>query len=90
MVCEVDTTDEFIATVKNLVKKGINSYRPLWMADNPGPVAVHLKRSVFSKEIQKTLEKKLKAEIGIKMKFACGLGRPSQSGDYRKVREISW
>jgi hypothetical protein len=90
MVCEVDTTEEFIATVKNLVKKGINSYRPPWMADNPGPVAVHLKKSVFSKEMQKILEKQLKAELGIKMKFAPGLGRPSQSGDYRKIREISW
>jgi len=90
MVCEVDTTDEFIATVKNLVKKGINSYRPLWMADNPGPVAVHLKKSVFSKDDTKKLEKQLRVELGIKLKIKGPLGRPSQSGDYRKVREISW
>ena len=91
MVCEVDTIDEFIGAIKNLNKKGMKSYRPLWMADNPGPVAVHLKLSVFSKEVVENIKKQLKVELGIKLKVKGTPGRPSKrEQEYRKMKEITW
>jgi len=91
MVCEVDTTEEFIGTVKNLNKKGMRSYRPVWMAGNPEPVAVHLKLSVFSKEEVEKIKKQLKKELGIKLIVKGTPGRPSKrEQEYRKMKEITW
>lgn len=91
MVCEVDTIEEFIGTIKNLVKKGMKSYRPLWMVDNPESVAVHLKLSVFSKEVVENIKKQLKLELGIKLKVKGTPGRPSKrEQEYRKMKEITW
>jgi len=91
MVCEVDTTEEFIGTVKNLNKKGMRSYRPIWMAGNPEPVAVHLKLSVFSKEEVEKIKKQLKKELGIKLVVKGTPGRPSKATqEYRKMKEITW
>lgn len=91
MVCEVDTIDEFIGTIKNLTKKGMKSYRPVWMTDNPNPVAVHLKLSVFSKEVVENIKKQLKVELGIKLKVKGTPGRPSKrEQEYRKMKEITW
>ena len=90
MVCEVDTTEEFIGTVKNLNKRGMRSYRPISMAEIPGPVAVHLKLSVFSKEEIENIKKGLKKELGIKLVVRGTPGRPRQCEDYRKMKEITW
>ena len=91
MVCEVDTTEEFIGTVKNLNKKGMRSYRPVWMAGNSEPVAVHLKLSVFSKEEVEKIKKQLKKELGIKLIVKGTPGRPSKrEQEYRKMKEITW
>jgi hypothetical protein len=91
MVCEVDTVEEFIGTVKNLNKKGMRSYRPIWMAGNPETVAVHLKLSVFSREEVEKIKKQLKAEIGIKLIVKGTPGRPSKATqEYRKMKEIIW
>jgi hypothetical protein len=91
MVCEVDTVEEFIGTVKNLNKRGMKSYRPIWMAGNPETVAVHLKLSVFSKEEVEKIKKQLKAEIGIKLMVKGTPGRPSKATqEYRKIQEITW
>jgi hypothetical protein len=91
MVCEVDTVEEFIGTVKNLNKKGMRSYRPVWMAGNPDAVAVHLKLSVFSKGEVEKIKKQLKAEIGIKLIVKGTPGRPSKATqEYRKMKEITW
>lgn len=91
MVCEVDTVEEFIATVKNLSKKGLNSYRPLYMSSIPVPVAVHLKLSVFSKEVIETIKKQLKDELNISLKVKGTPGRPSKrEQEYRKMKEIIW
>ena len=89
MVCEVDTIEEFIGTVKNLNKKGVRSYRNPLMAD-AGPVAVHLKLSVFSKEELEKIKKQLKADIGINLKVKGTPGRPRKCEDYRKIKEITW
>ena len=91
MVCEVDTTEEFIGAVKNLNKRGMRSYRPFEMAEIPGPVAVHLKLSVFSKEEIEKIKKRLKKEIGIKLVVKGTPGRPSKrEQEYRKMKEITW
>ena len=90
MVCEVDTTEEFIGTVKNLNKRGMRSYRPFEMAEIPDPVAVHLKLSVFSKEEIQKIKKRLKNELGIKLVVRGTPGRPRQCEDYRKMKEIIW
>ena len=91
MVCEVDTTEEFIGTVKNLNKRGMRSYRPVSMAEIPGPVAVHLKLSVFSKEEIEKIKKRLKKELGIKLAVKGTPGRPSKrEQEYRKMKEITW
>jgi len=91
MVCEVDTVEEFIGTVKNLNKRGMKSYRPIWMVENHGAVAVHLKLSVFSKEEVEKIKKQLKAEIGIKLIVKGTPGRPSKATqEYRKMKEITW
>jgi hypothetical protein len=91
MVCEVDTTEEFIGTVKNLNKRGLRSYRPVSMAEIPGPVAVHLKLSVFSKEEIEKIKKRLKKEFGIKLAVKGTPGRPSKrEQEYRKMKEITW
>lgn len=91
MVCEVDTVEEFIGTVKNLNKRGMKSYRPIWMAENTGAVAVHLKLSVFSKEEVEKIKKQLKAEIGINLIVRGTPGRPSKATqEYRKMKEITW
>jgi len=90
MVCEVDTTEEFIGTVKNLNKRGMRSYRPVWMAEVTGPVAVHLKMDVFSKEDIEKIKKRLKKELGIKLAVKGKPGRPRQCEYYRKMKEITW
>ena len=91
MVCEVDSTEEFIGTVKNLNKRGMRSYRPVSMAEIPGPVAVHLKLSVFSKEEIQKIKKQLKKELGIKLVVKGTPGRPSKrEQEYRKMKEITW
>jgi len=91
MVCEVDTSEEFIGTVKNLNKRGMRSYRPVGMAEIPGPVAVHLKLSVFSKEEVEKIKKRLKKELGIKLAVKGTPGRPSKrEQEYRKMKEITW
>jgi len=91
MVCEVDTTEEFIGAVKNLNKRGMRSYRPVSMAEIPGPVAVHLKLSVFSKEEIEKIKKGLKKELGIKLVVRGTPGRPSKrEQEYRKMKEITW
>lgn len=91
MVCEVDTTEEFIGTVKYLVEKGLKSYRPLLMAGDPDPVHVHLKVNVFSKEEVEKIKKQLKAELGITLKVKGTPGRPSKATqEYRKMKEITW
>ena len=91
MVCEVDSTEEFIATIKNLNKRGMRSYRPVSMAEIPKPVAVHLKLSVFSKEEIEKIKKQLKKELGIKLVVKGTPGRPSKrEQEYRKMKEITW
>jgi hypothetical protein len=90
MVCEVDTTEEFIGTVKNLNKRGMRSYRPVWMAEVTGPVAVHLKMDVFSKEEIEKIKERLKKELGIKLAVKGTPGRPRQCEYYRKMKEITW
>ena len=91
MVCEVDSTEEFITTVKNLNKQGMRSYRPVSMAEIPKPVAVHLKLSVFSKEEIEKIKKQLKKELGIKLVVKGTPGRPSKrEQEYRKMKEITW
>jgi hypothetical protein len=90
MVCEVDTTEEFIGTVRNLNNRGLRSYRPVWMAENPEAVPVHLKMDVFSKEEIERIKKQLKAELGIKLVVKGTPGRPRKCEDYRKIQEITW
>ena len=91
MVVEVDTIEEFIGNVKYLNKRGMRSYRPVEMAEIPGPVAVHLKLSVFSKEEIEKIKKRLKKELGIKLAVKGTPGRPSKrEQEYRKMKEITW
>ena len=61
------------------------------MAEIPGPVAVHLKLSVFSKEEIEKIKKRLKKELGIKLAVKGTPGRPSKrEQEYRKMKEITW
>ena len=90
MVCEVDTTEEFIGMVKYLNKRGMRTFRPIEMAEIPDPVAVHLKLSVFSKEEIQKIKKRLKNELGIKLVVTGNPGRPRKCEDYRKMKEITW
>ena len=83
----VDTTQEFVDTVKNLNRMGIKSYK---RPEDTDPVSVHLKMSVFSKEEIHKIKKQLKSEIGIKLNVIGNAGRPRKCEDYRKYKEVSW
>ena len=59
------------------------------MSSIPVPVAVHLKLSVFSKEVIETIKKQLKDELNISLKVKGTPGRPSKrEQEYRKMKEI--
>jgi len=83
----VDTTEEFIETVRALARMGINSYK---RPDDVEEVPVFLKKSVFSKEETEKIKKQMKTELGIKMTIKGYPGRPSKSDDYRKMQTITW
>ena len=83
----VDTTEEFVATVRTLVRMGISSYK---RPEDTEEVPVFLNKSVFSKEETDKIKKQMKIELGIKMTVKGYPGRPSKSDDYRKMQTISW
>ena len=85
--CYVDTVDEFIQTVQTLVRMGITCYKH---PEDDEPLPVFMNKSVFSKEQLIVLKKQIKLELGIKITIKGFPGRPSTSGDYRKMQTITW
>ena len=76
----VDTTEEFIETVRALTRMGINSYK---RPEDVEEVPVMLKKSVFSKEETEKIKKQMKTELGIKMTIKGYPGRPSKSANVK-------
>ena len=83
----VDTTEEFVSTVRTLVRMGVSSYK---RPEDTEEIPVFLKKSVFSKEETEKIKKQMKTELGIKMTVKGYPGRPSKSEDYRKMQTITW